>query len=94
MCDVTLQPIQLGFKWFDEGLADMEAETQSNLFNARVLKVDPAVLDTAGYQCLRRLFEVINLNEKKLKRTTMGLNSTVRREGKSVTGRGVARGCD
>eukprot|EP00731_Ephydatia_muelleri_P019119 Em0011g1159a len=54
---------RLGFKWFDEGLADMEAETQSNLFNARVLKVDPAVLDTAGYQCLRRLFEIVEIPE-------------------------------
>ena len=74
----------------------MESETQSSLFNSRVLKVEPALLDTAGYQCLRRLFEVINLNEKKLRKATMALNSTVRgRKGcdrKGCAGRDVWEG--
>ena len=69
--------LQLGFKWFDEGLADMEPETQSSMFTTRVLKVDPALLDAAGYQCLRHLFEIINLNEKKLRKTAMAMSNMV-----------------
>ena len=55
----------------------MEPETQASMFNTRVLKVDPSLLDAAGYQCLRRLFEAINLNEKKLRKTTMSLSNLV-----------------
>ena len=30
---------QLAFKWFDSGMADLEMETQIQLFQTRVLKV-------------------------------------------------------
>lgn len=61
-------PVQLAFKWFDKGMADLERESQLYMFTSRVLKVDPSVLDSAGYSCLRIFFETINLGEKKLKK--------------------------
>ena len=86
---------QLGFKWFDIGMADMELETQTQLFQTRVLKVwnhythhtlttltthtqvDPAMLDQAGYQCLRNFFETINLAERKLRKISSTYHSIV-----------------
>lgn len=50
------------------GINDLELDTQLQMFNKRVLKVDPAVLDLAGYHCIRNFFETINLAERKIKR--------------------------
>lgn len=66
--------LQLAFKWFDKGMADLERESQVFMFNSRVLKVDPSVLDSAGYSCLRNFFETINLSERKLRRMSGTLN--------------------
>ena len=60
--------IQLAFKWFDRGMTDLEHESQVFMFNTKVLKVDPSMLDAAGYSCLRNFFETINLGERKLRR--------------------------
>ena len=68
MPTIELCVLQLAFKWFDKGMADLERESQIFMFNTRVLKVDPSVLDSAGYSCLRNFFETINLSERKLKR--------------------------
>ena len=46
----------------------MEQDTQMQLYHKRVLKVDPALLDLAGYHCIRNFFETINLAERKLRR--------------------------
>lgn len=62
--------VQLAFKWFDRGMTDLEYESQVYMFNSRVLKVDPSMLDAAGYSCLRNFFETINLGERKLKRVS------------------------
>lgn len=66
--------MQLAFKWFDKGMTDLEHESQVFMFNTRVLKVDPSMLDSAGYSCLRNFFETINLSERKLKRISGTLN--------------------
>ena len=66
--------VQLAFKWFDRGMTDLEHESQVLMFNSRVLKVDPSMLDSAGYSCLRNFFETINLGERKLKRISGTLN--------------------
>ena len=66
--------MQLAFKWFDKGMTDLEHESQVFIFNTRVLKVEPSVLDSAGYSCLRNFFETINLSERKLKRISGTLN--------------------
>ena len=65
----------------------MEHETQNQLFQTRVLKVDPAKLDFAGYQCLRNFFETINLVERKLRKVSATYHSLVR-EGGREGGRG------
>lgn len=49
-------------------MGDLEADTQQNLFAKRVLKVDPVLLDMAGYHCIRNFFETINLAERKLRK--------------------------
>ncbi len=69
--------LQLAFKWFDNGMNDLEHETQVLMFNTRVLKVDPDKLDKPGYNCLRNFFETINLFEKKLKRMASSHSSLV-----------------
>ena len=66
--------MQLAFKWFDKGMTDLEHESQVFMFNTRVLKVDPSMLDSAGYSCLRNFFETINLSERKLRRISGTLN--------------------
>lgn len=66
--------MQLAFKWFDKGMTDLEHESQVFMFNTRVLKVDPSLLDSAGYSCLRNFFETINLSERKLKRISGTFN--------------------
>lgn len=71
---ITLMFMQLAFKWFDKGMTDLEHESQVFIFNTRVLKVEPSVLDSAGYSCLRNFFETINLSERKLKRISGTLN--------------------
>ena len=58
----------MAFKWFDRSMGDLEADTQQNLFSKRVLKVDPVLLDMAGYHCIRNFFETINLAERKLRK--------------------------
>ncbi|XP_065904481.1 ubiquitin carboxyl-terminal hydrolase 24-like isoform X2 [Dysidea avara] len=58
----------LAFRWFDKGIVDLEPDTQTMLFNQKVLKVNPVKLHDAGYRCLRTFFENINLQEKKLKK--------------------------
>lgn len=55
-------------------MTDLEHESQMLMFNSRVLKVDPSMLDSAGYSCLRNFFETINLGERKLKRISGTLN--------------------
>ena len=72
-----LLPLQLAFKWFDNGMNDLEHETQVFMFNLYVLKVDPAKLDSAGYHCLRNFFETINLGERKLKKISASYQSLV-----------------
>jgi ubiquitin carboxyl-terminal hydrolase 9/24 len=59
---------RLGFKWFDLSMGDLELESQQNLFHKRVLRVDPLILDVAGYHCIRNFFESINLSERKLRK--------------------------
>ena len=49
-------------------MTDLEHESQVFMFNTKVLKVDPSMLDAAGYSCLRNFFETINLGERKLRR--------------------------
>ncbi len=58
-------------------MSDLEQETQLNMFNTRVLKVDPVKLDMAGYYCLRNFFETINLVERKLRKITAGYHTLV-----------------
>ena len=72
--DIVRMFVQLAFKWFDRGMTDLEHESQMLMFNSRVLKVDPSMLDSAGYSCLRNFFETINLGERKLKRISGTLN--------------------
>ncbi|CAI8010592.1 Ubiquitin carboxyl-terminal hydrolase 24, partial [Geodia barretti] len=73
-CDMDRK---LAFKWFDVGMGDMELETQTQLFQTRVLKVDPLKLDQAGYQCLRNFFETINLAERKLRKVSSAYHSII-----------------
>ena len=63
------------------------------MFNTRVLKVDPAKLDLAGYHCLRNFFETINLVERKLRKISASYDSLVREErmGEREGGRGGGR---
>ena len=49
-------------------MSDLEYDTQQQLFHKRVLKVDPVLLDLAGYHCIRNFFESINLAERKLRK--------------------------
>ena len=70
-------PSQLAFKWFDSGMGDMEHDTQVHMFNSKVLKTDPALLDLAGYHCLRNFFETINLDERKLKKISSSYQTLV-----------------
>lgn len=49
-------------------MGDLEYDTQQTLFHKRVLRVDPILLDYAGYQCIRNFFESINLTERKLRK--------------------------
>ncbi len=58
-------------------MSDLEQETQVNMFNTRVLKVEPIKLDLAGYHCLRNFFETINLVERKLKKISASYHSLV-----------------
>ncbi|XP_019857623.1 PREDICTED: ubiquitin carboxyl-terminal hydrolase 24-like [Amphimedon queenslandica] len=66
--DACASDRRLAFKWFDRSIGDLESDTQQSLFTKRVLRVEPVLLDMAGYHCIRSFFETINLAERKLRK--------------------------
>lgn len=61
------------FEWFNNCLQDLEADTQSLLFQQKLLKLDPALITCQGFDCYKTYFESVNVSEHKLKRTVSGL---------------------
>ncbi|XP_064607447.1 ubiquitin carboxyl-terminal hydrolase 24-like isoform X2 [Liolophura sinensis] len=57
------------YEWFSKGLADLEPETQSQLFQKELLKQDPAKLSQQGFTCFKSFFESVNLYDHKLKKS-------------------------
>ncbi|XP_046339329.2 ubiquitin carboxyl-terminal hydrolase 24-like isoform X2 [Haliotis rufescens] len=57
------------YEWFSKGITDLEAETQNQLFQKEILRLDPAKLSEKGFTCFKNFFESVNLYEHKLKRS-------------------------
>lgn len=55
------------YDWFSHGLTDLEMETQSQLFQKELLKLDPAKLSEKGFTCFKSFFENVNKFEHRLK---------------------------
>ncbi|KAF8763443.1 Ubiquitin carboxyl-terminal hydrolase 24 like protein [Argiope bruennichi] len=62
------------YDWFTRCLQDLESETQSSLFQTKLLKLEPAKLTYTGFLCFRTYFESVNSADHKLKRNSSGLN--------------------
>ncbi|GFQ83735.1 ubiquitin carboxyl-terminal hydrolase 24 [Trichonephila clavata] len=62
------------FEWFTRCLQDLESDTQSMLFQYKLLKLDPALLTYTGFMCFKTYFESVNTAEHRLKRMASGLN--------------------
>ncbi|XP_062568779.1 ubiquitin carboxyl-terminal hydrolase 24-like [Saccostrea cucullata] len=55
------------FEWFSKGLPDLEMETQTQLFQKELLKLDPSKLTEKGFACFKNFFENVNKYEHRLK---------------------------
>lgn len=55
------------FEWFSKGLADLEMDTQTQLFQKELLKLDPSKLTDKGFTCFKNFFENVNKYEHRLK---------------------------
>ncbi|KFM65449.1 Ubiquitin carboxyl-terminal hydrolase 24, partial [Stegodyphus mimosarum] len=57
------------FEWFTKCLQDLESDTQSMLFQYKLLKLDPSQLTYTGFNCFKTYFENVNDCEHRLKRS-------------------------
>ncbi|XP_063403289.1 ubiquitin carboxyl-terminal hydrolase 24-like [Mytilus trossulus] len=55
------------FEWFTKGLPDLEMDTQSQLFQKELLKLDPVKLSEKGFTCFKSFLENVNKYEHRLK---------------------------
>lgn len=46
---------QTCFEWFSKGLADLEMDTQTQLFQKELLKLDPSKLTDKGWCYFKRI---------------------------------------
>lgn len=59
---------ELCFEWFEKCLQDLEVETQSQLFQQKLLRMDPSQITSKAFSCFKTYFEHVNINESKLKK--------------------------
>lgn len=59
---------EMCFEWFEKCLQDLEAETQSLLFQQKLLKMDPSQITSQAFSCFKTYFEHVNTHEGKLKK--------------------------
>lgn len=64
--------LKAGFSWFLKGISDLEKNCQLQLFQDRMLKLDPTKYTPTGFACFRRYFESVNSNEQKLRLSVYG----------------------
>ncbi|XP_050400806.1 ubiquitin carboxyl-terminal hydrolase 24 isoform X1 [Patella vulgata] len=57
------------YKWFSDRLTDLEADSQNQLFQKEILRLDAVKLSEKGFACFKSYFENVNLYEHKLKRS-------------------------
>ncbi|BFY99847.1 hypothetical protein BsWGS_02887 [Bradybaena similaris] len=55
------------YEWFCNGISDLEMDTQTNMFQKEVLRIDPAKLSESGFKCFKCFFERVNQYEHRLK---------------------------
>ncbi|XP_015922706.1 ubiquitin carboxyl-terminal hydrolase 24 [Parasteatoda tepidariorum] len=65
---------EICLEWFTKCLQDLESETQTSLFQNKLLKLEPAQLTYTGFNCFKTYFESVNASEHRLKRTPSSLN--------------------
>ncbi|XP_041474973.1 ubiquitin carboxyl-terminal hydrolase 24-like isoform X2 [Lytechinus variegatus] len=61
------------YEWFRHGLADLETETQMQLFKDKLLRLESTHLSPIGFDCVRAFFESINMNNHSLRKGATGL---------------------
>eukprot|EP00057_Strongylocentrotus_purpuratus_P016370 XP_011670844.1 PREDICTED: ubiquitin carboxyl-terminal hydrolase 24-like [Strongylocentrotus purpuratus] len=61
------------YEWFRHGLADLETETQMQLFKDKLLRLESTHLSPMGFDCVRAFFESINTNNHSLRKGATGL---------------------
>ncbi|XP_064477292.1 ubiquitin carboxyl-terminal hydrolase 24-like isoform X2 [Ornithodoros turicata] len=59
---------EMCFDWFEKCLPDLEAETQSQLFQQKLLRMDPSQVTSTAFSCFKTYFEQVNKHEGKLKK--------------------------
>ncbi|KAJ7330594.1 Ubiquitin carboxyl-terminal hydrolase 24 [Desmophyllum pertusum] len=57
------------FDWFYNGQCDLEADTLSQMFTGKVLKLDPSRLTMKGFACFKAFLENVNQNDHRMKKT-------------------------
>ncbi|ELT87807.1 hypothetical protein CAPTEDRAFT_215538 [Capitella teleta] len=65
---------EMCYEWFTKGLADLEPDTQSQLFQKQLLHIDPTKLTVKGFNCFKSFFESVNQSEQKLKKSGNSLS--------------------
>ncbi|KAG1652915.1 Ubiquitin carboxyl-terminal hydrolase 24 [Nymphon striatum] len=65
-CDSCYYDKELCFEWFTNCIQDLESDTQSQLYQNKLLKMDPEVITEKGFSCFQTYFESVNLNDHKL----------------------------
>ncbi|XP_070196439.1 ubiquitin carboxyl-terminal hydrolase 24-like isoform X2 [Littorina saxatilis] len=61
------------YEWMQKGLMDLEMETQMQLFQKEILRLEPSRLSEKGFHCFKCFFESVNLKEHRLKRNNNSL---------------------
>lgn len=59
---------EMCFEWFEKCLPDLESETQSLLFQHKLLKMEPSQVSSKAFSCFKTYFEHVNIHESKLKK--------------------------
>ncbi|XP_022244007.1 ubiquitin carboxyl-terminal hydrolase 24-like [Limulus polyphemus] len=60
---------EICYEWFTQCLQDLETDTQSQLFQQKLLKLDSSQLSSKGFRCFKTYFESVNIAEHKLRRS-------------------------
>ena len=63
---IKINLLQTCWNWFSQCLPDLEPNTQKNLFNEKLLKMEVKTMTHSAFTCFFEFFRAVNLNDRKI----------------------------